>query len=266
MRHLIVCSEYPPAPIPPGGIGTYVEHISRLLAEAGEQVHVLSILWHGAPKPLEERCAGNLVIHRVSVDEPVPGGKFSTDSAVRTTLFRSAFPRQLFAWQATQLAEQLVEQERIDVIETQEYDAPLYYFQLRRALGLGPSWKPPIIVHLHSPTEFIVRHNEYDSGRPDFVTATQMESFSITSADGLVCPSRYLARQAADRYGLEEPVNVIPLPIGDSPELSRDQEVWSSGPICYVGRLEPRKGVIEWVDAAVSAALVDPNVVFDFIG
>ncbi len=50
MRHLIVCREYPPVPYPPGGIGTYVANIARLLAEAGEEVHVIGPRWAGAPE------------------------------------------------------------------------------------------------------------------------------------------------------------------------------------------------------------------------
>jgi len=52
MKHLILCREYPPAP--GGGIGAYVWHISRLLAESGESVHVIAQAWEGAEGPLEE--------------------------------------------------------------------------------------------------------------------------------------------------------------------------------------------------------------------
>ena len=40
MRHLIICREFPPAL--GGGIGTYAANMSRLLAEHGETVHVIS--------------------------------------------------------------------------------------------------------------------------------------------------------------------------------------------------------------------------------
>ena len=36
MNHLIINREYPPCSYPPGGIGTYVDHISRLLARMGK--------------------------------------------------------------------------------------------------------------------------------------------------------------------------------------------------------------------------------------
>src|SRR5205085_689301 len=35
---------------------------------------------------------------------------------------------------------------------------------------------------------------------------------------------------------------------------------------CYSGRLEPRKGVIEFVDAAIEVARERPELHFDFIG
>jgi hypothetical protein len=43
MKHLIVSRKFPLAPS--GGIGTYTQHISQLLAESGETVHVIGQLW-----------------------------------------------------------------------------------------------------------------------------------------------------------------------------------------------------------------------------
>ena len=68
-------------------------------------------------------------------------------------------------------------------------------------------------------------------------------------------------------YGIPEgEVQVIPLPRGDTPFIERDLETWRSGPLCFVGRLEPRKGVLELVDAAVRMSDVDPTLEFTFIG
>lgn len=269
MKHLIICREYPPAPS--GGIGTYVLHISQLLAESGETVHVIGQLWAGAEKEVEEKCHGRLIIHRVPFEnwksfldrKPSPAIK---SKKVRG-LFESSFSPQCFAWLAGLLAERLVDQEGIDVIEAQEYEAPLYYLQLRRALGLGPKKQPPCIVHLHSPTEFIARHNGWDMGLPAVLTAKRLEDYSIAAADALLCPSRYLACQLEAHYGLAEGrIRVIPLPIGNSPMLTRDTDTWERGTICYVGRLEPRKGVIEWVEATVAVADEYPEARFEFVG
>jgi|GEM_PF-842199 len=267
MNHLILCPEYPPAPIPPGGIGRYVVHIAHLLAEAGETVHVIGPLWEGAPKRVEESCDGRLIIHRVSAEAPLPDLVKRVGGRGLSSPMCSDYPPQGFAWEAGLLAEVLVEEAGIDVIESQEHNAPLYFFQLRRALGLGPKQHPPCIVHLHSPTEFIVRHNEWDLGYSFFRTAKRLEDFSIAAADVRLCPSQYLARQAEKHYGLEPgSVEVIRLPTGDTQRIERDQQIWSSGTICYTGRLEPRKGIIEWVPAAVRAAEDFSSAEFEFIG
>ncbi|MBV8883191.1 MAG: glycosyltransferase, partial [Chroococcidiopsidaceae cyanobacterium CP_BM_RX_35] len=273
MKHLILCPEYPPAPIPPGGIGVYAVHIAQLLAEHGETVHVIAQLWVGASQPIEEKYQGRLIIHRV------PLGDWGTalltllklplerPSKVVKALSQSRFPGQCFSWQACLLIEKLVEEEGIDLIEAQDYQAPLYYFQLRRALGLGPKRKPPCFLHLHSPTEFIVRHNGWDLALPNFLTAKRLEDFSIATADALLCPSQYFAAQAETHYGLIPGcIQVIPLPIGNTSELERDPAIWRQGKICYIGRLERRKGVLEWIDAAVKVAEKYPEAQFEFIG
>jgi glycogen(starch) synthase len=271
MKHLIFCREYPPAPHPAGGIGTYAEHVARLLAEEGETVHVVAQLWQGAARRVDERHGGRLVVHRVPLDEPVEAG-WPMDvpelaASALTAFRRSELPSASFGWQASLLAETLVEREAIDVVEAQDFEAPLYYFQLRRALGLGPARRPPCFVHLHSPTEYIFRYNGWDVGRPDYLPQKRVEDYSITAADALLCPSRYLARQIEAQFGLRAgDVSVVPYPIGDLGQLDRSPETWAGGTICFVGRLEPRKGVVEYLDAAIDVAPDHPALRFDFVG
>jgi len=269
MKHLIICREYPPAPS--GGIGTYAFHIARLLAEAGETVHVIGQMWERADARVEEECHGRLIIHRVPYEDwasllphqPHP----RLGSEEEKGLFKSSFPPQCFSWQASLIAEKLVEQEGIDIIEAQDFEAPLYYFQLRRALGKGPKRRPPCFVHLHSPTEFIARHNDWDLSLPAVLTAKRLEDYSIAAADALLCPSRYLARQAEAHYGLASgSIAVVPLPIGSNDTLERSEDTWKEGTICYAGRLERRKGVIEWIEAAVEVAAAYPAARFEFVG
>jgi len=269
MTHLIVCREYPPAPYPPGGIGTYVRHISRLLAEAGETVHVIAQRWAGAPDAVSKLLGGKLVVHRVGVDQAIPGTSSQTawETRLLNGLAVSDCPSQAFAWQAARVAESLVETEGIDVIEAQEFEAPLYYFQVRRALGLGPTRQPPCLIHLHSPTELIFQHNGWDRTLADFLPLTRFEQYSVHAADALVCPSRYLARGAEDLFGLESNrIQVVPYPLGDTPILERTGDIWSNNSICFTGRLELRKGILEWVEAAVRVASTHASATFDFVG
>jgi glycosyltransferase involved in cell wall biosynthesis len=269
MKHLIISRELPPAPYAAGGIGTYVANIARLLAESGEIVHVIGERWDGAPKAREVHHEGRLVIHRIAADD-VPQLAGSDPQRLRRELQglkETAFPEQWFAWSAAFLAERLIEEEGIDVVEAQEWEAPLYYFLLRRSLGLGPERRPPCLVHLHSPTVFIHHYNGPPVSPASLPWMRRLEEFCIQSADSLLCPSRRLARDACRHYQLAtEAIEVIPLPVGFAAPLVRAPPVWEDGSICYVGRLEPRKGVIEWIEAASRVAREDPNVSFDLIG
>lgn len=269
MRQLIISRELPPAAYPAGGIGTYVANIAQLLAEKGDTVHLIGERWSGAPKAREAHLDGRMVIHRIGpsdipIANPPQGARMKRElQGLRET----AFPHQWFAWSAALLAERLVEEEGIDLIEAQEWEAPLYFFLLRRSIGLGPDRRPPCVVHLHSPSVFIHKFNGPARPRANLETLRRMEEFCIKSADALLCPSGGLARAAARHYRLQpDSVEVIPLPLGDAAQIERDPAVWSEGSICFVGRLEPRKGVIEWVEAATRVAQEDPAVHFDFVG
>lgn len=110
-------------------------------------------------------------------------------------LLQSPFPTQVFSWHASLLTEQLVEEEGIDIIESQDYLAPLYYFQLRRALGLGPKKHTSCLKHIHSTSEFIGSFNNMDKYYPWWQPVNRLESYSISSADALLCPSQYYANQ-----------------------------------------------------------------------
>ncbi len=268
MTHLFICREYPPAPYPPGGIGTYVRHICRLLAESGDRVHVIAQRWEGAPSALAVSDDGKIVVHRVSPNDPAPQmARDHHNSLIIDSLTNGDCPSQAFSWQVAGLVEQLVVSEGIDVIEAPEWEAPLYYYQLRRSLGLGPGKHPPCLIHLHSPTELIFRHNQWDVTLSDYAPLRQCERYSIQAADALLCPSRYLAREAEELFGLAEgQVVVIPYPLGDSCGIDRPAEAWRRDSVCFTGRLELRKGVVEWVDAAVKVAQTHPTVSFDFIG
>jgi glycosyltransferase involved in cell wall biosynthesis len=270
---LFVCREYPPAAYPPGGIGTYVQHISRLFALAGETVHIIAHRWHGAPKAREISIHGRLIVHRVAFDE-VPAhavkqgeGAAGPAAAIARGLLLSSFPSQTFAWQAARLAERLVDAEGIDVIEAQEWEAPLYYLQLRRALNLGPRRRPPCVVHVHSPSERIFAANGWDTAVADYRPATELEAYSIAAADAILCPSQFVANETIARYRVNpSDVTIIPYPLGDAMQVDRAAEIWASDMICHVGRLEPRKGVLEWVDAMALVAGAHPKMSTTFVG
>lgn len=268
MRHLIVCRDYPPARA--GGIGVYTWNISRLLVEAGETVHVVAQQWRGADKVIEKQFDGKLIIHRIPFFSWKSEGTApheSLNSEVKLMHESCPSPALLFGWQAIGLIERLVDEEQIDLIESSEYEAPLYHFMLRRALGLGPRRQPPCLIHLHSPTELLSQFNDEDILAPFRLYAIRHENYCIASADAWLCPSEAMKQWAVSRYGLESAaVNVIPLPVGHVAIQPRTEDVWKHGTIAFTGRLQPCKGVIEFVTAAVEIAKSNPDVIFDLYG
>lgn len=268
MKHLIISREYPPAAYVPGGIGTYVANIARLMAERGEIIHIIAQRWQGARAERETFQDGRLIVHRIGENDlPKHGG--GEEQLVRelADLKASAFHNQWFSWHAAFLAEHLIEEECIDVIEGQDWEAPLYYLLMRRSLGMGPRCSPPCIVHFHSASHFIRYFNGALPTPPAYPLMKHMEEACIRAADALVCPSHYFAGQCSQAFGLpRESIKVIRLPVGVTPVIERGPTVWADGSICFVGRLEPRKGIIEWMEAAARVAGENPKVHFDFIG
>lgn len=238
--------------------------MATALARAGERVHVIAHRWPGAPHAQEVLEAGNLIVHRVALDD---APSHDVDRGVPEALLASSCPVQAFSWQAAQLAERLVVNEGVDVVESQEWEAPLYHFQLRRDAGLGPARRPPCIVHVHSPSATIFAANEWDRTVADFAPLAAMEAFSITRADAVLCPSRFIADQVLADYGVDPArVTVIPYPRVDVAVAHRDDGVWNDEVVCHVGRLEPRKGVLEWAEAIATLSREFPAARFEFVG
>lgn len=269
MRHLIVCRDYPPASA--GGIGVYSWHISRLLAEAGKTVHVVAQKWKHAEQPVERLLDGRLTIHRIPFinwreeGDWKPHPRLSSD--IRQLHQNCPSPATLFGWQAAPLIERLVEEENIDLVEGSEYEAPLYFYMLRRAMKLGPALTPPCLIHLHSPTELLAQCNDEDTMAPFRRYAIRHEEYCIHAADAFICPSHAMKDWACSRYNIEpERIQVIQLPVGNTPFIERSEETWKSGTVAFVGRLQPCKGVIEFVRAAVQIASADADARFEFYG
>jgi glycosyltransferase involved in cell wall biosynthesis len=262
VKHLIISREFPPAAYASGGIGTYVAQIARQLAIRGETVHVIAQRSPAAPEEIQRLESGRLVVHRVALDDPIDAAGAPAEWTKTTAVLGdSVLPR--FQWHAARVAESLVRSGEVDLVEAQEYEAPACLLQLRRAReGL----QVPIVIHLHSPTEFVVAGSGWDTSRSDWLALGRLEEYSIRAADAWISPSRFLAVAVRSRYRLPEPAAVIPYPLGDAEFVERDEATWRSGEVCYVGRLEPRKGVRELVAAAVTLAAETPDFRIALIG
>lgn len=265
MNHLFVCREYPPAP--GGGIGAYVRRIAALLAGHGETVHIVTQAWEGAAEPIQTECSGRLIIHRILYEDWSAIRRSRLHPRLRSSAAGDAYFPEGFSRAAALRIEKLIADAAIDIIEAQEYEAPLFHYLQRRAEGIGPHHRPACIIHLHSPTAWIARYNDWNLNSASIRRAIRLESFCILHADLLLCPGVDLSRQIETCYGLPGgAVQTIPLPNGAPAPLERPSSVWERGSIGYAGRLERRKGILEWLQAAARICSEDPEVVFEFAG
>jgi hypothetical protein len=100
-----------------------VRNIAQLLAESGETVHVIGQLSERAPRVVEEEWQGRLIIHRIPLDDWTALWGTKPNPALQSRealgLFHSNFYPQFFSYEACMLAEKLIVEEGIDVIEGQ---------------------------------------------------------------------------------------------------------------------------------------------------
>jgi glycosyltransferase involved in cell wall biosynthesis len=269
MHICFVSREYPPNPM--GGIGTYVFNMTRVLAEAGNIVSVLTqdhpdAPSHGYDNPAIS-CEGRLIVRFLPFADKNWNIAPSARSAPADALAKCDCVA-VFGVVVCEALEKLLFSERIDAIEAPEYEAPLLYFEEKRAtLPLDHPWqKIPTVVHLHSPSHMIFEHDD-DPLDTEWVRQRKaFEALSIEMADGVIAPSAFLARQVSEWLSFDEGrVSVIPYPIG--PLLSFDRSLAPEEGLClFVGRVEPRKGVFEFVEAAVKVARKFPKAHFRFVG
>lgn len=276
MRICIVSCEYPP--FHGGGIGTYAANISRYLAEAGHEVHVVANRWadyekpdHGSFEPLERR--GNLWIHRVDA--------LRADYGPRPTFAHPLDPlgqicriwdcSLFWSIHVAEQVERLCREHQIEVVEYPECFAEGYLAFRRRVLGLGTG-HVPMTVTLHSPIFEVTEYNLYRKYKGWFQRRNMMEDFCIRQADRLSCPSAHLAGIITRRLELdprEQPIDVIHNPmdfdsLGDLTHLPPEDTNYKF--LLFVGRIEPRKGVKEFIDAAVELLPRHPGLHVKLIG
>lgn len=245
MNIWLLTTEYPPDY--GGGIGTYTAHAATMLAQAGHRVTVLAL---GHAAGIEQAANGARII-RVAPPN-------MTLSLLQRYLRRgdanAAFPYNVMSYwpalsyQFAQAAQQQIAQDGTppDLIECQDYGALAYYLLQRKLLGEPWLARTAILVHAHSPLWELERANQAPRYKfPNYWTG-QMEKWCFVAADGVLCPSRFLAERVQQTFTQPLPLAVLPLPYrSDAPKPSQP----TPGDLLYVGRLEVRKGVLELIHA-----------------
>jgi glycosyltransferase involved in cell wall biosynthesis len=277
MKIALISSEYPP--FRGGGIGTYARVVADCFAKRGHEIHVITNRYQfGSTDPAHQKKdyrEGFLWVHRVDgfTDDRTPRRPHQDAENPMNQLHEHYSPCLYFAEMVVPTLERVCAEHQIDVLEAPECAAEGFSVIRRRRLGLG-FIELPITVALHSPIEEIYRYNLYSRHNIGFARRKYMEDYCVRHADTIWSPSRLLGEIVRERLGLADDRRIwatIPLPMDFSsiPEnlsTTRHHSDSSRRSVFFVGRLEPRKGVRDLVDAAVQVMDRHPELHVELVG
>ena len=224
MKIWYLTSEFPPSY--GGGIGMYVDIISRLMAKEENDV----VVFVRDDKSSETILSPHLKHVRFKAGEGEEYSRMGYWTALAYQYCREVF--------------KLIDAEGApDIIETQEYSAIGYYVLQYKYLGDPRLKNVKIVVHMHTPTFELCKINRTPEYRFPEYWIGKMEKYCIKAADGLVTQSKFLKKQLGG-YSSQE-INVIPLPY-----QLREKDIVSyqcGDYLLYAGRIEWRKGIAQFI-------------------
>ncbi len=230
-----------------GGIATYTEHITKLMAARGHLVEVFT----STPKQesLNEMVAPNLIVHRIATSD-----------------------RNVFYKTVVTYFKQRQELINFDLIESPDYQ--------REGLAIKKEFPQlPMVIRFHTPSFFIKELNKKFTAHttkeklkkilgikqykkendPEFELAKLCEGWSVPSL---------VMKDVLIQYWQTVPdkIKVLANPFQPSKNLLSINVETATETITYIGRLEIRKGVTQLTKAIPLVLERYPKAKFRFIG
>jgi len=217
----LVAREYPP--FYGGGLATYLGQLARALADLDHRVHVFTIGEGGT------RDVAGVHVHSL----PRPRGDlaakgYGSEWFAADQWFAEA---DLFRGALRDFTEQL------DLLEFCDLAAPgwLYLLDRRRTV--------PAVVDCHTPIWLLRKAG----GRPP-LAGWELELLQLYLAEAVTCPSQAMTARLAAKVALPHGPQVLPH-LFDADQFCAEYQKPGAGPLLFVGRLEPLKGVFELLAA-----------------
>ena len=230
-------------PVKNGGIGTAYHHMARLLAEQGHEVVIAYVNRNATHEGPMEQARALYAGFGVAFVPVVPR------AGARTELARVPAP----AWT---LLEWLRASERpFDIVHVPDWHGTGYGALLAKSLGLAFG-ETHFVVMGHSPSLWATEGSRQLVSSERELGWVFMERRSVELADTAICVSAHLLRWMRDAgYALPARSfvwpNPFPLPdpspAGVSARAARNGAMLEEA--VFFGRLEPRKGLVLFVDA-----------------
>lgn len=243
MRIVFVSHEYPPEV--GGGIGTYVATMSRVLAERGHAVSVVTV--SGQRYPQRD---GPGAVEVIRLPLAIAGGPEPMAT--------------LRCWQArseavARLLERMIAAEPVDLIEFGDYRGEGTAF----LAACPPEKRPLSVVRLHTPLSVL---NKYNAGAPRHLVLESFEHEALLNANRVVSPSLALAKELREFLPSLGGVDLSPHPVDPRFLETPAGDLQETGEVLYVGRLEQRKGVETLIAAAPALLEACPEASLHLVG
>jgi glycosyltransferase involved in cell wall biosynthesis len=235
-------------PITGGGIGTYIENVTRDMARRGHRVFLVTECFNADNAHLLPPGV------RLVTPLPVPPN--------RRGCYLS--PNHEYSDRVYLTLKELARITPLDVVEFADFDAEGFVsIQAKRTLGEFARTK--LAVKLHTPTDLVSTVNGMSLVSAERHMTMHMEQYALRHCDLLISPSRALAAYAREHYGVGEAhlagYPLEPLPVGGG---APDQRL--NRHVLFAARLEPRKGLDVFLRAALAILEEDGSFVFHIAG
>lgn len=246
MNILFLSREYPPNII--GGVGTYMEEISKEIARLGHRVYVIT--GGNGGKTREEYNRGITIIRTES------SGK-KPDEIFRNKIEKT-LERFEYSYLVAHILGEIVKKYSIDIIESTDARAEGFWYYL---------WNRhiPLVIKLHTSETLVFKLN-HEPVTLDIKLLKRLEEFWLLQADRIVGVTRAIAEISARYYKINNKrIRVIPNPVDVDLFVPCNEGIDPLN-ILYAGRLEFRKGVHVLLRAIPQILRQVPEASFTLVG
>lgn len=255
--YVFLTRTYPPGSL--GGIGRYVHHLARALAAQGHQIHVLTAGEGHDRVDFEE----GVWVHRIIIREyPVPAMEGLGEASVPAHIWN--YSRTMFAE-----AEEIATRRDVDCIYVPIWDT--------EGIAFLHAHRFPLVTSLQTTLHFYLETNPDRRADKNFMKTfvapmLALERRMMTESDGVHAISAAIVDEIEQAYGFRMDrarLGIVPLGLEDWNNLpANDLPPLAPGltRLCYIGRLESRKGIDVLFRIVPEILARFPQVRLDFVG
>jgi glycosyltransferase involved in cell wall biosynthesis len=246
MKICLISREYPPE-TGFGGIGTYTYHLAHGLTKKGHAVSVITQALESERIYKDKKVK----VYRIK-DQKVPFRGLTRISNLLTNKWFSYYwhSRSVF-----KKINKIIEKEgSFDIIEGPLWDG--------ETLAYNPEVKAPLIVRLQTP---IFKSLEILNKKPN-KTLELIEKSCLEKATLIPSISKNVGEIVSKKYQVPETkikVNYLGISL---PKINKPKFKENSHKLLYVGRLEVRKGTLEFIDSINEILENNPKIIIDIVG